>query len=40
MALGRMCDVLIEEVGKHLEVGDIIIFGDSATFEIFTGGAD
>ena len=39
MPLGRMRDIFVEEAGKLLVVGDIIIFGDTATFEIFTGGS-
>lgn len=37
-ALGKMCDIFAEEVGKKLEISDIIIFGNEGTFEINTGG--
>ena len=39
-SLGKMCNIFVEESGKLLEAGDIIIFGDTATFEIFTDGSD
>ena len=38
MPLGRMCDIFVEKVGKSLESGDVIIFGETGTFEIFVGG--
>lgn len=37
--LGKMCDVFVEEMGKTLKSGDILIFGDDATFDIFGGEA-
>ena len=39
-SLGRSCDIMVEETGKQLEVSDVIIFGNTGTFEIFTGGGD
>ncbi|MCE2507135.1 MAG: hypothetical protein J4F36_11870 [Nitrosopumilaceae archaeon] len=36
-SLGKMCDIFVEEVGKSLKSGDVLIFGDEATFEIFAG---
>lgn len=39
MPLGGMCDIFVENVGKSLEPGDVIIFRDTGTFEIFAGGA-
>ena len=38
LALGKMCDIFVEDVGRTLKPGDIIIFGETATFELFTGG--
>ena len=36
--LGYMCDIFEETVGTKMEPGDILIFGDTATFEVITGG--
>jgi len=37
-SLGKMCDIFPETVGRRLESGDVIIFGNFGTFEMFTGG--
>ncbi|MBC8251595.1 MAG: hypothetical protein H8E89_08420 [Candidatus Nitrosopelagicus sp.] len=37
-SLGKMCDIFAEETGHKLEVSDIIIFGETGTFEIYVGG--
>ena len=37
-SLGKMCDIFTEDVGRKLEVSDMIIFGETGTFEIYTGG--
>ena len=37
-ALGRLCNIFEETVGIKMEPGDILIFGDSASFEVITGG--
>ena len=39
MPLGRICDIFVEDAAKKLSSGDIIIFGDTATFEVFAGGS-
>lgn len=36
--LGKSCDIMVEKIGRRLESGDIIIFGDTGTFEIYAGG--
>lgn len=36
-SLGRTCDIFQESVGL-MDPGDVLIFGDSATFEVITGG--
>ena len=33
-----MCDIFTEEIGCKLEVSDIVIFGETGTFEIYSGG--
>ena len=38
MPLGKMCDIFTGDAGKRLEPGDIIIFGKTATMEVYTGG--
>lgn len=37
-SLGNMCDIFEESFGMKMEPGDILIFGDSANFELMTGG--
>ena len=38
-SLGKMCDIFSEDVGKSLKSGDILIFGDEVTFDVFGGEA-
>ncbi|WP_428325654.1 hypothetical protein [Nitrosopumilus sp.] len=37
-SLSKMCDIFTEEIGCKLEVSDIVIFGETGTFEIYSGG--
>lgn len=35
--LEKMCDIFDEKVGKSLQSGDLIIFGETGNFEIYAG---
>ena len=40
MPLGKICDIFVERASKGLLPGDVIVFGNYGTFEIYTDGTE